>query len=66
MLIGNFSNSNSFATSIDLENKIILINNSIGIQKSIIQMNISHKNNFSWDFIEETIENHVLINPVII
>ena len=66
LLVGGFSHSNSFAESIVLENKIIPINNSIGIQKSIIQMNISQDNNLPWGFVEGTIENHVSDYPVII
>ena len=64
LLIGGFSNSNSFAESIVTENKIIPINNSIGIQKSI--MEDFANNNFPWGFVEGTIENHVSDYPVII
>jgi len=66
LLIGGFSNSNSFAESIVSENNIIQINNSIGIEKSITQMNISENNNLPWGFVEGTIENHVSDYPVII
>ena len=63
LLIAGFSNSNSFAESLNTENKINPINNSIGIQKSIIQIDISQNNNLPWGFVEGTIENHVLVIP---
>jgi len=40
LLITEFSNTNLFAELIDYQTKIIPICNSIGIEKSIIQMNI--------------------------
>ena len=66
LLITGFSNSNSFAESLNTENKINPINNSIGIQKSIIQIDILQNNNLPWGFVEGTIENHVSGYPVII
>ena len=43
-LINKFSNTNLFTESIDYQTEIIPINNSIGIKKSNIQMNISAEN----------------------
>ncbi len=44
LLITRFSNTNSFAESVDYQTKITPISNSIGIKKSTIQMNISADN----------------------
>ena len=44
ILITGFSNVNSFAEPIDYQTEIISINNFIGLETSIIQMNISEKN----------------------
>ncbi len=66
LLIGGFSNVNSFAEPIVFQNEIIPINNSIGIEKSIIQMNIPKDNVHPWGFVEGTIQNHVSDYPVII
>ena len=41
ILITGFSNVNSFAEPIDYQTEIISINNFIGLETSIIQMNIS-------------------------
>jgi len=43
-LINKFSNTNLFTESIDYQTEIIPINNSIGIKKPNIQMNISAEN----------------------
>ncbi len=43
-LITRFSNTNLFAESIDYQTEIISINNSIEIENSTIQMNISAEN----------------------
>ncbi len=43
-LINKFSNTNLFTESIDYQIEIIPINNSIGIKKPDIQMNISADN----------------------
>ncbi len=43
-LINKFSNTNLFTESIDYQTEIIPINNSIGIKKPDIQMNISAEN----------------------
>ena len=44
LLINKFSNTNLFTESIDYQTEIIPINNSIGIKKPNIQMNISTEN----------------------
>ena len=66
LLIGGFSNTNSFADPINFQNEIIPINNSIGIEKSIIQMNIPKENTHPWGYVEGTIQNHVSDYPVVI
>ncbi len=43
-LINKFSNTNLFTESIDYQTETIPINNSIGIKKPNIQMNISAEN----------------------
>jgi hypothetical protein len=66
LLITIFSTTNSFAEPIDYQTEIIPINNSIGIDESIIQMNIPADNRLPWGFVEGTIQNHVSDYPVII
>ena len=66
ILITGFSNVNSFAEPIDYQTEIISINNFIGLETSIIQMNISEENQLPWGFVEGTIKNHVSNYPVII
>jgi len=66
LLISGLSNTNSFAESFDSQTEIIPINSSMGIEKSIIQMNISDDNKLPWGFVEGTIQNHVPDYPVII
>ena len=66
LLIGGFSNTNSFADPINFQNEIIPINNSIGIEKSIIQMNIPKENTLPWGYVEGTIQNHVSDYPMVI
>ena len=66
LLILGFSNVNSFAESIDHQTEIIPINNSIGIEKSILEMNISTDNKLPWGFVEGKIKNHVSDYPVVI
>jgi len=66
LLITVFSTTNSFAESIDYQTEIIPISNSIGIEESIIQMNIHTNNHLPWGFVEGTIQNHVSDYPVII
>ncbi len=60
------SNSNSFAEPIKSQTEIIPVNNSIGIEKTTLQMSISADNKFSWGFVEGKISNPVPGNPVII
>ncbi len=44
LLITRFSNTNLFAEPIDYQTEITTIGNSLGIEKSTIQMNISADN----------------------
>lgn len=66
LLISGFSFTNSFAESIDYQTEIIPINDSIGIEKSTIQMNIPKDNQIPWGFVEGKIQHHVSDYPVII
>lgn len=66
LLIGGFSSTNSFADPINSQNEVIPINNSIGIEKSIIQMNIPKENKLPWGYVEGTIQNPVSDYPVVI
>ena len=66
LLTITFSNSNVFGEPIDHQTEIIPISNSMGIEKSIIQMNIPTDNQLPWGFVEGTIQNHVSDYPVII
>ena len=58
--------TNSFAEPINFHTEITPINNSIGLEKTIIQMHISENNKLPWGFVEGKIANHVLDHPVII
>ena len=66
LLLTGFSNVNSFAEPIDYQTEIIPMNNSIGLEISVIPMNISKDNQLPWGFIEGLIQNHVSNYPVII
>ena len=66
LFLTGFSSVNSFAEPIDYQTEIIPINNSIGLETSIIQMNIPEDNQLPWGFVEGTIRNHVSDYPVII
>lgn len=66
LLVSGFSFTNSFAESIDYQTEIIPITNSIGIEKSTIQMNIPKDNQIPWGYVEGKIRNHVSDYPVII
>ena len=46
------TNSNSFAAQIDSHTEITPINNSIGLEKTTIQMHISENNKLPWGFVE--------------
>ena len=52
ILITGFSTVNSFAEPIDYQTKIISINNFMGLETSIIQINISEENQLPWGFVE--------------
>ena len=60
------ANANSFAEPIESQTEITPINNSIGIEKTILQMYISKDNKLPWGFVEGKILNHVVGYPVII
>ena len=60
------SNANSFAESIEPQTEITPINNSMGIEKTTLQMHISKDNKLPWGFVEGKILNHVIDYPVII
>ena len=66
LLISGFSFTESFAESIDYQTEIIPITNSIGIEKSTIQMSIPKDNQIPWGYVEGKIRNHVSDYPVII
>ena len=60
------SNANSFAEPIESQTEITPINNSMGIEKTTLQMSISKDNKLPWGFVEGKISNHVADYPVII
>ena len=60
------SSTNSFAEQIESQTKITPINNSMGIEKTTLQMHISYNNKLPWGFVEGKISNHVAGYPVII
>jgi hypothetical protein len=60
------SNTNSFAEPIESQTEITPINNSMGIEKTTLQMSISKDNKLPWGFVEGKISNHVADYPVII
>ena len=59
-------NSNSFAEPAESQTIITPINDSIGIEKTTMQMFISKDNKLPWGFVEGKISNHVEGYPVII
>ena len=60
------SNANSFAESIESQTEITPISNSMGMEKTTLQMSISKDNKLPWGFVEGKISNHVDDYPVII
>jgi len=60
------STNTSFAESVHSQTEITPINNSIGLEKTTIQMHISENNKLPWGFVEGKIANHVAGHPVII
>ena len=60
------ANTNSFAEQIESQTEITPINNSMGIEKTTLQMYISNDNKLPWGFVEGNISNHVADYPVII
>ncbi|MEK6865731.1 MAG: hypothetical protein AABX06_04585, partial [Thermoproteota archaeon] len=60
------ANTNSFAEPIESQTEITPINNSMGIEKTTLQMYISNDNKLPWGFVEGIISNHVADYPVII
>lgn len=59
-------NTNSFAEPVESETIITPINDSIGIEKTTMQMFISKDNKLPWGFVEGKISNYVVGYPVII
>ncbi|CAD6368584.1 conserved exported hypothetical protein [metagenome] len=59
-------NSNSFAEPAESQTIITPINDSIGIEKTTMQMFISKDNKLPWGFVEGKISNHVEDYPVVI
>ena len=60
------ANTNSFAEPIESQTEITPINNSMGIEKTTLQMYISEDNKLPWGFVEGKIANHIADYPVII
>ena len=60
------SNANSFAEPIESQTEITPINNSMGIEKTTLQMSVSKDNKLPWGFVEGKILNYVADYPVII
>ena len=60
------ANANSFAEPIESQTEITPINNSMGIEKTTLQMHISKDNKLPWGFIEGKISNPIVDYPVII
>jgi len=60
------SNANSFAEPIESQTEITPINNSMGIEKTTLQMSVSKDNKLPWGFVEGKISNYVADYPVII
>jgi hypothetical protein len=60
------ANTNSFAEPIESQTQITPINNSMGIEKTTLQMHISKDNKLPWGFVEGKISNPVIGYPVII
>ena len=60
------SNANSFAEPIESQTEITPINNSMGIEKTTLQMYISKDNKLPWGFVEGKISHYVADYPVII
>lgn len=66
LFTGVISNTNSFAEQIESNTEITPINNSMGIEKTTLQMYISKDNKLPWGFVEGKISNPVIDYPVII
>ncbi len=60
------SNTNSFAEPIESQTEITPINNSMGIEKTTLQMYIPKDNKLPWGFVEGKISHYVADYPVII
>jgi len=59
-------NTNSFAEPVESQTVITPINDSIGIEKTTLQMSISKDNKLPWGFVEGKVSNPVADYPVII
>ena len=66
LFITCISNSNSFAEPSEIQTEITPINDSIGLEKTTLQMFISKDNKLPWGFVEGKISNPVIGYPVII
>jgi hypothetical protein len=66
LFTGVISNTNSFAEQIESNTEITPINNSMGIEKTTLQMYISKDNKLPWGFVEGKISNPAIDYPVII
>jgi len=67
VLIGSLmSTSTSYADEQDSQTEIILIDGTIGIEKTTVSLFASSDNTLPWGFVEGKIANHVSDYPVII
>jgi len=66
MLFTIMINTNSFAEPVESQTIITPINDSIGIEKTTLQMSISKDNKLPWGFVEGKVSNPVADYPVII
>ena len=65
MLVSIFSNS-SFAENQVSQTELVPLNDSIGLEKTILVMNVPENNHLPWGYVEGKIANPVLEYPVII
>ena len=65
MLVSIFSNS-SFAENQISQTELLPLNDSIGLEKTTLVMNVPENNHLPWGYVEGKISNPVLEYPVII
>ncbi|HEU05147.1 hypothetical protein LCGC14_1317360 [marine sediment metagenome] len=65
MLVSIFSNS-SFAENQISQTELLPLNDSIGLEKTTLVMNVPENNHLPWGYVEGKISNPVLDYPVII